>query len=435
MKVIKNKYIKFPSLEDSIGRLGVEFKGNSEAKNDYNDFDLSPAEQQKRIRFFFVMNKLNAKFDETFDPEKILEYLQTALKEIIILKSSFFFVFDENSHLKPVSKTTDKNYTSFINKAYQNGILDWMFETKKISVLPDITRREKNTNALSLLVIPLFMENKPYGLYAIATPIASLSSKTYESDVLKMFLALAQSKIEHARQQERISAVYDDLQTLQSKLSNDYKFSAIGELTAGIVEDVMSPVQVILSCTNFIEKEFTQVDKKLTGAITSQIKKIENVIKRLSKFVGAQPTNGNLYPTIINEQIQDYYEVVLSSLKYNNYECILDLDNNLPPIMTQKSYIHQLLTNLFGMVLNSNVEGGGILGQTKFVSESISLRFIVTDRLNIYAEDNNGNKANLNVKMIANIMKRHQGDVKIINNESGGTTIILNFPVKRKLSK
>jgi K+-sensing histidine kinase KdpD len=87
------------------------------------------------------------------------------------------------------------------------------------------------------------------------------------------------------------------------------------------------------------------------------------------------------------------------------------------------------------MVLNSNVEGGGILVQTKFVSESISLRFIVTDRLNIYAEDNNGNKANLNVKMIANIMKRHQGDVKIINNESGGTTIILNFPVKRKLSK
>jgi signal transduction histidine kinase len=344
-------------------------------------------------------------------------------------------MFDSSQVLQPVMKGTEAAYTSFFNKAYKNGILDWVFETGNISALPDITKTKSGSNSLNLIVLPLFKNKKPYGIYAVVSPIGALSTKSFESEALKIFLSLVQNKIDLAKQRDILASAYEDIQVLQSKLSNDFKYSAIGELTAGIVEDVMSPVQVILSCANYLEKEYDSIDKKITGVIVSQIRKVETVIKRLAKFVGTQPTGNNLYPCVINEPLRDYYDVVLSSLRYRNYECILDLDENLPPILSKKIYVHQILTNLFGLVINSKVEGGGILVQTKFINNFITLRFIVTDRLDIYSENEDSNKANLNVKMISNIMKRHQGDINIDNNESGGTSIVLNFPIKRNLSK
>ncbi len=432
MKVIKNKYIKFPSLEDSIERLGNGIDG---AYAGQSDFEITPAEQQKRIRFYYIISQFNAKLLQSEDAETILEDLNVSLREIMPLKDSFLYVFDSNQNLQPLVKSYEPAYTSFVNKAFKNGILDWIFETGNVSVLPDITKNDSSSVVLNLVVLPLFKEGKPYGIYSIQTPINALSSKSFEVDALKIFLSLVQNKIDLARQKSRLSSAYEDLQVLQSKLTNDFRYSAIGELTAGIVEDVMSPIQVILSCASFIDKEYDGVDKKITGAIVSQIKKVETVVKRLSKFVGSQSTSSNLYPHVINEPVKDYYDVVLSSLKYKNYECILDLEENLPPVLTQKNYIHQLLTNLFGMVINSKVEGGGILIQSRFVNDTISLKFIVTDRLNIYSEDDEANKANINYKMISNIMKRHQGEVKLVNNEAGGTTIILNFPIKRKMAK
>lgn len=435
MKVIKNKYIKFPSLEDSIERLGNSFDGSPKSVSRLTDFELTPAEQQKRIRFFYVISRFNTIMQETDELDKTLDYLKNSLREIVPLKEAFLYVFDSNQKLCSLGKNDESAYTDFINKAYKNGILDWIFETGNISILPDITKSKSNSNPLNFVVLPIIKEGKAYGIYSILTPINALSSKSYEIEVIKIFLSLVQNKLDLAKQKNELASAYEDLQVLQSKLSNDFKYSAIGELTAGIVEDVMNPVQVILSCASFMDKEYDNIDKKVTGTLISQIKKIETVIKRLSKFVGTQNENGNLYPCIVNEPIKDYYEVVLSSLKYKNYECILDLDENLPPIVTRKNHIHQLLTNLFGMVLNSKVEGGGILIQTKFINDSIALKFIVTDRLNIYSDDDQANKANINFKMISNMMKRHQGKAKIFNNEAGGTSIILNFPIKRKLAK
>ncbi|MBN1301125.1 MAG: HAMP domain-containing histidine kinase [Melioribacteraceae bacterium] len=431
MKVIKNKYIIFPSLEDTIGQS----INNKKSAVRRTDFELTPAEQQKRIRFYYVINKFNAQLLETDDLDSVLNYLKNSLREILPLKDAFLFLFDDNNNLTPAGKQKIEAYTNFVNKAYKNGILDWLFETKKISALPDITKAKNKQTPLNLIVLPIFKNDKPQGIYCIVTPIGSLSTHSFEAETIQIFLSLVQNRIDIERQKTSLSSAYEDLQLLQSKLTNDYKYSAIGELTAGIVEDVMDPVQVVLSCANFIEKEYQNVDRKLTGTISSQIKKIENVLKRLSKFAGAQPAGDTLMPCVLNEPVKDYYDVVLSSLRYKNYECILDLDENLPPILTSKTYIYQLLTNMFGLVLNTNVDGGGILIQSKFVNNQIILRFVVTDRLNIYSDDNSGKRTNLNIKMISNIVKKHQGEIKIINNESGGTSIILNFPIKRKLKK
>ncbi len=435
MKVLKDKYIHYSTLEDSLENLAAKSISAANVEFDKKELSLSPAEQQKRIRFFYVAKNLNDNLEASTTFEEILECLRTALKQIIPLKGAFFFMFDNTMTLVPIGKQKQQAYTDFINKANNSGIFDWNFESKNISVLPDITRIKNPANSLNILVLPLFKNGKPFGLYAVKTPINSLSSNSFEIEVIKIFLSTIQNKIDLFRREKALSNALEDIQALQSKLTNDYKYSAIGELTAGIVEDVMSPAQVIMSCANFIDKEYENVDKKIVGALSSQIKKIETVIKRLSKFIGTNSAINSFYPCNINNAIEDYNDVVLSSLTYKNYECLLDLDSNLPSVLTQKSYIHQVLSNLFGLILNSESEGGGILLQTKLFDDNVCVKFVVTDRLSIYAQDNRSKKVNLNVRMISNIMKLHQGTVKIANNESGGTTVTLNFPLKRKLKK
>jgi hypothetical protein len=396
--VLKNKYIQYSSLEDSLEKLAANSIGTANIPYNTDEQSLSASAQQKRIRFFYVMKSLNDNLDAASSIDQMLDYMQVALKEIIPLKEAFFFMFDNSATLIPIGQHKQKAYTDFINKANNTGIFDWNFDSKNISVLPDITRIKNPANSLNILVLPLFKKDKPFGFYAIKTPINSLASDSFETEVIKMFLSTIQTKIDLDRQENALKNSREDVQALQSKLSNDYKYSAVGELTAGIVEDVMSPAQVIMSCANFIDKEYDNVDKKIVGAISSQTKKIETVVKRLSKFIGTNSNSNSLYPCSINNAIEDYNEVVLSSLNYKKYECLLDLDTNLPSILTQRSYIHQILTNLFGLIINTDSEGGGILLQTKFFEDNIALKFIVTDRLSVYSNDNEGKRVNLNVE-------------------------------------
>jgi K+-sensing histidine kinase KdpD len=428
LKLIKNTAINYPLLHESVEWIGSGFK--NQKKNELNVFEKSD-DFSKNTRLLKTIFQLKSFLEEENSVEKIISFFQNLLKDILFLKEVQIFYFEENySSLIPLTQVCDINYTNSINKAFADGIIDWVFEKRQTFVLPEVKKSNTNESSLNMILFPVYSSKKPKGILSVITPQKSVPSNSFETEAVNMLLAMITNKIDLIREKEKINSVYTDLQLYQSKLANDFKLSAIGELTAGLVEDVISPVQVVLSSTKMIENDYENVDKEILRTIYSQLDKIQNVVSRLSKFANINNRNSSVYPADLNSIITDYYNVVLSTLNYKDYECILDLEPNIPPILTKSTYIHQLLTNFFSIMKSEN--GGGILIQSKFSDEKIIVNFITTDLITASGLDS---KQKTNLKMMENLMNLHEGTLKIHNTKSGGTNFVLTFPLRRKIRK
>lgn len=427
MRLIKNTGINYPLLHESVQWINSSRNRNS---TDSNLFDRSD-DFSRNTKLLQLIYSLKWKLENSDSISNVLTHFQNALKEILFLKEIQIFYFEENNqHLIPLNDVCDINYTNFINKAYSDGIVDWIFEKKQPTILPGVKKSDINENQLNMLLVPIYALQKPRGLFSVITTQNFFPPNSFEVESIKLLLGMVLLKIDLIHEKQKLNEVYYELQLYQSKLSNDFKLSAIGELTTGLVEDVINPTQVILSCIKLLESDYQNIDEQIFQKIYSQISKIETVVGRLNKFAAVNKNTSNIYPADLNSIIKDYYEIVLSTLKYKNYECILDLEAGIPPILTKSTYIHQLLTNFFSLMKNS--QGGGIVIQTKFVVDKIVVNFITTD---IFSPAKLDIDQKTNLKMIENIMHLHEGKIKIFNPKSSGSSFVLTFPLRRKIRK
>lgn len=427
MRLIKNTVANYPLLHESVEWINSNRNRKTGAAGIFAQSD----DFSRNTKLLQLVYSLKNNLENSDSIQQVLNNFQNALKEILFLKEIQIFYFeDNNQNLIPLNKVCDINYTNFINKAYSDGIIDWIFENKQATILPGVKKSELNENQLNMLLVPIYSFQKPRGVFSVITTHSYLPTNSFEIEAFNLLLGIILPKIDLINEKQKLNLAYNELQLYQSKMSNDFKLSAIGELTAGLVEDVINPTQVILSSIKYLESEYQQIDSQIIQNIYSQIKKIDTVISRLNKFAAVNKNTSNIYPADLNSIIKDYYNVVLSTLKYKNYECILDLESDIPPILTKSTYIHQLLSNFFSLMKNS--EGGGIVLQSKFVTDKIVLSFITTDNISAQKLDV---EQKTNLKMIENIMNLHEGTIKIYNTKSGGSNFVLTFPLRRKIRK
>jgi phosphoglycerate-specific signal transduction histidine kinase len=189
-----------------------------------------------------------------------------------------------------------------------------------------------------------------------------------------------------------------------------------------------------MSCSDFLKNEQENVDKEVLETINNQVKKIETVIGRLSKFARINSNSTITTPCNINEEVSQYSDLLMSSLNNDNYECILDLGENIPPILSNSNMLNQIFSNLFTIIRTGFSDAGGILIQTRFQSGMVQVNIFTTDTLGRL----NGKKKDsydLSFSMMQNLMKKHEGKVIYNNGAESGTSISLQFPFKRKLQR
>lgn len=363
----------------------------------------------------------------------IEESFHLLLKELLNSKETDIFLFNENqTSLIPVSPNTSSRAKYFINNALMSGTLNGVFETGTHKIILDSLVYNIDGTKSYYLIIPFSGATKNKGVLLALMPF-SMSDNASEIPLIKICLEMFLNRLEAIGKQEELKSAYNELQVYQSKLTNDYKLSAIGELTSGIVEDVLTPLQVIVSSTEFLRHEDSAADQKVLDAINLQVKKVKNVINRLVKFASTGDTKDKIYPCNINNVINDFYQMFNSSLKNDNYECVLDLENNIPSVLTNPNYINQMLTNIFFLIRAGGNKAGGIFIQTRCINEKVTVKFLATDYFEELDNETLNPVRDVNLKIINNLMLQHQGEIKFDSNKSRGTVITLSFPLKRKI--
>lgn len=397
---------------------------------------------------FFSFQKRISDFDNSCIDEITLE-LEDAVKRIIPCKDVNIFLL-EDSKIVPLTETAPEYTINFINNAYKEGILDWVFEDVSPKVIPDLKLYNIKGSRLNYIIFPLKSERKNKGILSVLSSITTLSEVSIESKFIQMIGAFVFSKIDLIKKADELKSAYHDQQLYQSKLLNDYKLSAIGELTNGVVEEILSPLQVIMSQVDFLRKDSGNGKKEITesesASIKEQVKKVEAIVNRLVKFAGTNSENIKIYPCDLNKLIKDYYNLLSSTLKNINYECYLDLADNIPPVLTHPDYFYQILSNIFSFInstpadavsrsllmgYSQNKNRGGILIQTRYKEKKISVRIVFTNQIKTL----NGEKdaAQYNLRIVNNLMKKHEGELHLLGNEVNGSVVVLAFPLQRKI--
>ncbi|HEX2960670.1 MAG TPA: histidine kinase dimerization/phospho-acceptor domain-containing protein [Ignavibacteriales bacterium] len=366
--------------------------------------------------------------------QEVSRTLKLALKRLVPLKNANFFLFDETkSNLFPFDNDEDQEFVSMVNNVYKEGILDWVFESGKPTVVPEVNNYTVAGPKLNYLFFPVIEDRQCRGILAVLTTLSKENFNELESHTIQIILSACIARMDKLFLREKLNKTYNELQTYQAKLSNDFRLSAIGELTEGIVEDIKSPLQVILSYADFLSRE--ESDQKAANIVKEQVKKINFVINRLVKFSSLNEEKVKVYPCDLNTIISEYYNLVKSSLENANIECLLDFENDIPSVISHPSYIYQLLSNVISIIKANSTKGGGIIIQTRYYSESIVVKVINTAQITSYSSKSREalmQSPNLNFKIIDNIMRTHEGTFSIESFQKNSSVIQMKFPLRRR---
>lgn len=435
MRVIKTNTLSYETFYESLKYLAQADPQKSELKLLKNESIQNNGNMLEKYAHLFqnllaFTNFLNGKTRI----EDVLIALRSALKHQLTLKETTLFLFNDNPNkLVPLDSNADEKVTNFVNYALKEGLLEKIFQKNAMTFVLN-TKNNENGTGLNYIFAPIIENSKKRGILLIQTPIGAFEEGTIEYGSVKIILGIAIQKISSLLKSNELNEVYHDLQVYQSKLQNDYKLSAIGELTSGIVEDIMNPLQVILTYADMIQNEQELSDNGMVENIKTQIKKIEIIISRLVKFASLDNNKAKIAPCNLNDLISDFYNIVNSSLRTKKYECVLDFENNIPSITANKDLFNQLLINVFGVLNPDSSSGGGILVQTKLMHEKVAVKIFTTDCVNAFLNGKLTPEEELSVRMINNIMKKFDGNVLYEANESSGSSVTLLFPLKRKMA-
>ncbi len=435
MRVIKENTAKFESFHKFLPELEKANRQNGNLRIVKNNFDAGFDSSDNSESSLIARLEWFGRFIKSAESTAgvVREFINN-IKNINGIKEIAVFKFNDNStKLVPEGENTNAYTTRFVNTAYKEGLLEKTLDSGKFRVIPDFKFYNNSSKKMSFILVPVKNGISIKGIISLFVPQLLIDENNTEYIFLTLLLEKLQTHYELMKNKEEIKNAYNEMHIYQSKLSNDYKLSAIGEFTTGITEDIVSPLQVILSYTDLLAREYDEIDGEIIDTIKSQISRIRLVISRLVKFADVSDEKYKIEPCDINPVIEDYYNVIITSVKMNNYECILDLDENIPSILSNKNYLHQILTNIFSLLMEKKNSTGGILIQTRYYSGSVNLRVITSDFIESFKSNNSANSKEMSLRIIGNLVKKHEGKIKLETSETTGSSISISFPVKRNI--
>jgi len=388
---------------------------------------------EKYLNYFQTLYSFEKRIQLYNSVENVLSSFNTTIAKFVDTKDTALFFFNEDkSSLLPVAGLASREAQIFIDRAYQNGLLSAAFATGKLTIVQTAKKSLIDNKPENHIVIPI-PENKDYrGALTILSNLPSFKDHLLEFQLINIMLRMTVNKIDSLALKRNLKTTVEELHTFQSKLSNDFKLSAIGELTYGVVEHIFSPLQVILSSADMLRTSVPEDDHEVIDNIKEQIEKVKSIIQPLVKFAQTSTVNPALEGCCLNDFIADYYEVVNPSLKQMNYECILDLEEGLPTIVSSPNELNQFFISLFTLLKSEPQSSGGILLQTKHQNDQILLKIASTDYLPLLIEYEKNPTRDLSLMMISRFISKHDGKVIMETSRGNGSTITLIFPLKRK---
>jgi PAS domain S-box-containing protein len=145
---------------------------------------------------------------------------------------------------------------------------------------------------------------------------------------------------------------------LREQVHQSEKFSAIGELAAGLAHEIGGPLSVISGNAEFLIESLDAEDPRREDAegVAKECESVASLIRRLLDF--SKPAMLETGPVDVNECLRNILFLVRKQISKEAIEIKLDLQVGLPPILGDSNQLEQVVMNLLMNARRAMPEGG-----------------------------------------------------------------------------
>ena len=430
MRLVKESEIEYTSFLDVINN-------KSELEQVALGEDNIEVTKKENIPSIFSKDNFEEflRFEENIERAKnivvVAESLNNYLTKNVFIKGSFLCLFNKTkTTLKSVGNSNYEFLEKYLKYINTKSSSERFFENEKNSKQPLPHIHEYNDKKGKILVIPILLNERRKGLLLLSVIDAINDNFENNINLIKSALKVTMLKFESLMYKYKSTNYLNELQLYESKLSNGYRLMAIGELVNVSMTGILNPMQTILSLTELLEEKENNNEKSAKSIIKDQINDVKNIITNIIKFARKDKYPLQIQATDLNRLIKEYHDIASISLYNKDYEFILDLQDDIPLILSNRNYIHQFLINIFDIIISQQESVGGILVQTRYSNDLISLRVVSSDYIEVLDEKDKSNKSDLSLNILRKLIKKHHGIIEVKSSEETGSIIILKFPIK-----
>ncbi|MBN2437090.1 MAG: hypothetical protein JXL20_00655 [Deltaproteobacteria bacterium] len=303
-------------------------------------------------------------------------------------------------------------------------------------------RRQIEANGLILISLVIVL------IYWIIDSIASdqIFTRTIIVCLVLVYGAMTQSLING-----RLEALHQKEKT-QEQLIQSESLAAIGQLVAGIAHELNNPLasasSLIQTDIEMIEEqvEKRQTDRELLKDLayaSKELNKVKEIVKSILNL--SRQTQTYLEDVDMNAVIDEALQVLHNQYKTMEVSIEKHYDSNLPTIQGNFSNLGQVLINIINNALQALPDGRGkILLSTSYRQnkESIFVECrddgigippeIIKDIFKpFFSTKDVGKGTGLGLYVSYEIIKKHEGDIRVSSEAGKGTTFTIKLPCKR----
>ena len=296
-----------------------------------------------------------------------------------------------------------------------------------------------------------------------------LEKEFQHSEVLKAKLEVqvAERTAELLGQKEKLQKALDKLKITQTQLIQSEKMASLGELTAGIAHEIQNPLNFVNNFSEVSSELLDEMNEEIEKGDFEEVKKIANDIKQNLEKINlhgkradsivkdmlqhSRASSGQMEPTDINKLADEYLRLAYHGLraKDKSFNATIETDfdatigkiNVIPQDMGR--VILNLITNAFYAVTekkNSGDENYEPIVTIKTQKVRSKIKVSVKDNGNgipqkvldkifqpFFTTKPTGQGTGLGLSLSYDIVKAHNGDLKVKTKEGEGSEFIISL--------
>jgi two-component system NtrC family sensor kinase len=237
------------------------------------------------------------------------------------------------------------------------------------------------------------------------------------------------------------------LRESEQLLLQAHKMEAIGRLAAGIAHEINNPLAIINEKAGLM-KDFLELSgeggldqEKFLGLINGIFESVSRCRTITHRLLGFSRRVDVSYNTVdLNETVREAIEFIEKEILYKNIHLNMNLQENLPNIMSDKGQLQQVFLNIINNAVDAVEKGGAIAVSTSIKDENTLMVSIQDNGHGIsehiqkhifepfYTTKEKGEGTGLGLSISYGIIKKLGGNIVVKSAVNQGTTFTLEIP-------
>lgn len=233
------------------------------------------------------------------------------------------------------------------------------------------------------------------------------------------------------------------LKESQDLLVHAAKMSTMGQMAAGIMHEIKQPLAAIYGLLelSLIDKSEGSEREKRLKTMFKAVSRLNTILERFQSFSSRSKETMDILS--LNHNVTQVHELMEHELNKKTIQCIIDMEENLPPIYGDNQGLHQVVSNLLVNAMHAledkaddnrtivmrtysseedvylSIEDNGC-GIPKELQERIFDPFFTTKT--------SSKGTGLGMAIVQSILHRHGAKISVESEKGTGTNFTIAFP-------